>query len=252
MTFEDLMPMLMPAAFAFCLILERLMPAREQPHVRFWLLKGIVFFLLVGAINAIVPALVMQQIGDYSVLHLASFGTLAGVLLVVVLSDLAGYWIHRGLHTSQLVWRFTHQMHHAPERMDMGGSAFFHPFDVFAQQIVPTVLITVLLGVTPLAAAIAGFIGFLLGVTPHLNVRTPAWLGYVFQRPEMHAVHHTRGVHAYNYGVLAWSDMLFGTWRNPVEFPDGEFGFWDGASGKVGRMLIGGDVTRGGVFQTGA
>ena len=103
---------------------------------------------------------------------------------------------------------------------------------MLAQQIVPTVLIAVLLGVTPLAAAVAGFIGFLLGVTPHLNVRTPAWLGYVFQRPEMHAVHHLRGVHAYNYGVLAWSDMLFGTWRNPVEFPDGEFGFWDGASGE--------------------
>ena len=99
MTFEDLMPMLMPATFAACLILERLMPAREQPHVRLWLLKGIAFFLAVGAINAIVPAIVMQQVGDYSVLHLASLGTLGGALLVVVLSDLAGYWVHRGLHT---------------------------------------------------------------------------------------------------------------------------------------------------------
>src|SRR3954471_10447618 len=123
MSFEDLMPMLMPALFTACLILERVAPAREQPHVRFWLLKGIVFFIVVGAINAIIPAVVMQQVGDYSVLHLSSLGTVGGALLAVIMGDLVGYWVHRGLHTSPLVWRFTHQMHHAPERMDMGGAA---------------------------------------------------------------------------------------------------------------------------------
>jgi len=61
----------------------------------------------------------------------------------------------------------------------------------------------------------------------------------------MHAVHHQRGVHAYNYGVLALSDLVFGTWRNPEKFPEGEFGFWDGASAKLGALLSGRDVTRG-------
>jgi sterol desaturase/sphingolipid hydroxylase (fatty acid hydroxylase superfamily) len=109
--------------------------------------------------------------------------------------------------------------------MDMAGGAQFHPLDVLAQGVVPSIVVVVLLGVTRMAAAVGGFVGFLLGTAPHLNVRTPAWLGYVFQRPEMHAVHHQRGVHAYNYGVLAFSDLLFGTWRNPAAFPDVEFGF---------------------------
>ena len=126
----------------------------------------------------------------------------------------------------------------------MAGAAYFHPLDVIVQQVVPSILVAVVLGVSPMAAAVGGFLGFVFGVTPHLNVRTPAWLGYVFQRPEMHAVHHERGVHAYNYGQFAFSDMLFGTWRNPAAFPDVEFGFWDGASSRVGAMLVGRDVTR--------
>ena len=125
----------------------------------------------------------------------------------------------------------------------MAGAAYFHPLDVLAQQVFPGILLGVVLGVTPMAAAVGGFLGYLLGLFPHMNMRTPGWLGFVLQRPEMHAVHHQRGVHAYNYGVLAFSDLIFGTWRNPQSFPEGDFGFWDGASAKVGAMLGGRDVT---------
>ncbi len=245
MTFEDLLPLLFLGTFAAFLVLERVIPARQQPQVRFWLVKGIVFFVLVSAINGIAPALVMTAVGDYSVLHLRSLGTFGGALLMLLVSDLFGYWVHRGLHNSERIWRWSHQLHHSAERMDMAGAVFFHPFDVVFQQVIPSIAIAVLLGVTPLAAAIGGFAGFVLGVSPHLNVRTPAWLGYVFQRPEMHAIHHQRGVHAYNYGVLALSDLVFGTWRNPAQFPEGQFGFWDGASSRLGALLLGRDLTRG-------
>jgi sterol desaturase/sphingolipid hydroxylase (fatty acid hydroxylase superfamily) len=244
MTFEELFPILMPSTFAAFLILERLVPGRELPRVRGWLLKGIAFFLLVGGTNAILPALALEALGSRTVFHLSSVGTFGGALLVLLANDLLGYGIHRGLHNSERAWLWTHQLHHSAERMDMAGSSLFHPFDVLAMQVLPTVLISAVLGVTPLAAAIGGFAGFVFGVSPHLNVRTPQWLGYVIQRPEMHAVHHQRGVHAYNYGVLALSDLVFGTWRNPATFHDGEFGFWDGASATVARMLIGRDVSQ--------
>ena len=244
MTFMDLMPILFPATFVAFLILERLRPARPLPRVKGWLVKGIVFFVAGSAVSAIVPTLALAAIGDRSVLRLASLGTLGGALAVLLLSDLLGYWIHRGLHSSEPIWRWTHQLHHSAERMDMAGTAYFHPLDVMAQQVLPSIAIVAFLGVTPMAAAVGGFLGFLLGVSPHLNVRTPAWLGHLIQRPEMHAVHHERGVHAYNYGLLALSDRIFGTWRNPRSFPEGEYGFWDGASAQVGAMLFGRDVTK--------
>jgi sterol desaturase/sphingolipid hydroxylase (fatty acid hydroxylase superfamily) len=75
----------------------------------------------------------------------------------------------------------------------------------------------------------------------HWNVRTPQWVGWIIQRPEAHALHHARGIHAYNYGNFMLWDILFGTFRNPAAFTD-PLGFWDGASGKLGSMLIGRDV----------
>jgi hypothetical protein len=78
---------------------------------------------------------------------------------------------------------------------------------------------------------------------PHLNVRTPQWLGYFIQRPEAHAVHHTRGVHAYNYGSFPLWDIVLGTFRNPARFPTEAAGFWDGSSRPLGAMLLGRDVS---------
>jgi hypothetical protein len=81
-------------------------------------------------------------------------------------------------------------------------------------------------------------------------VHTPQWLGWIIQRPEAHAVHHARGVHAYNYGNFMLWDILFGTFRNPAGF-SGPAGFWDGASSKVGAMLIGRDIGAAGGGEAG-
>lgn len=53
----------------------------------------------------------------------------------------------------------------------------------------------------------------------HANIRTPHWLGHLIQRPESHAVHHGRGIHRWNYSDLPLWDMVFGTYRNPVQNP---------------------------------
>jgi hypothetical protein len=48
-------------------------------------------------------------------------------------------------------------------------------------------------------------------------------------------------VHAYNYTITLW-DVAFGTFRNPEHFAE-EAGLWDGASAKIGPMLLGRDVS---------
>ena len=52
----------------------------------------------------------------------------------------------------------------------------------------------------------------------HTNIKTPRWVGYIFQRPEMHRVHHKFNSHKNNYGDIVWWDMLFGTYENPKEW----------------------------------
>ncbi len=53
----------------------------------------------------------------------------------------------------------------------------------------------------------------------HMNIRTPHWVGYLFQRPEAHRVHHARDsqVLSKNYSDLPLWDMLFGTFENPAQ-----------------------------------
>lgn len=101
---------------------------------------------------------------------------------------------------------------------------------------------TFALGLTPLAAALCGYIGAFYSMFQHLNVRTPTWVGYVIERPEAHGVHHERHTHAFNYGDLPLWDIVFGTFKNPARF-DGEVGFAPEASRRVGAMLVGIDVS---------
>lgn len=77
----------------------------------------------------------------------------------------------------------------------------------------------------------------------HSNIRTPAWVGYIVQRPEAHSLHHAKGIHAYNYGDITIYDILFGTWKNPKNF-EFENGFYMGASSKIGDMLLFKDIDR--------
>jgi sterol desaturase/sphingolipid hydroxylase (fatty acid hydroxylase superfamily) len=237
---ENIVGILIPVTFVLMLVFERVFPARKLPPVRGWLLKGIVFFVLAGALNAVIPALLASAIGGRTPLHVAGLGTVLGGIVAFVASDAVQYVVHRTMHNVPALWRWTHQMHHSAERIDIPGASYFHPFD-FIVQIALTTLAVLLLGVTPDAAALAGFFGFFVAMFQHWNVRTPRWVGWIIQRPEAHAVHHARGVHAYNYGNFMLWDICLGTFRNPATFTE-PAGFWDGASAKIGAMLIGRDV----------
>jgi sterol desaturase/sphingolipid hydroxylase (fatty acid hydroxylase superfamily) len=237
---ELLLGLTPPVVFALMLVLERLFPARPLPQVRGWLLKGWLFFIFTGLVNGVVPALLASALGDRTLFHLGAVSVVPGALLGYVVADFFGYWCHRAMHTLPSLWRWTHQMHHSAERMDLAGLSYTHPFDTLLSFTL-TGLATALLGLSPLAAAMAGMLGFASAVVQHMNIRTPHWIGWFIMRPEQHGLHHARNVHAYNYGNVPLWDVLFGTFRNPRSFPE-RYGFWDGASNRVGAMLLGRDV----------
>ena len=77
----------------------------------------------------------------------------------------------------------------------------------------------------------------------HTNVTTPRWVGLIFQRPEMHRIHHEHGRHRNNYGDITWWDMLFGTYENPARF-NATCGYDDAREQRLGDMLRWRDVHR--------
>ena len=239
---EDIAPLAIPVLFIAFIIYEAIRPARKLPKVSWWQLKGVLFFIMTGVIAAVLPFTWADFSQKHALLHLAGLGTVAGAVLGYLVFQLANYWWHRLQHTSSFLWRWTHQMHHSAERVDIWGVGLFHPLDAASFTALAGLVYSFVLGLSPGATALAGVVGLFASFLEHANVRTPRWLGYVTQRPEAHGVHHQRGVHGYNYADLPLWDLVFGTFRNPAVWRE-QGGFYEGGSKRIGAMLIGRDIS---------
>ncbi|MGE0031409.1 MAG: sterol desaturase family protein [Steroidobacteraceae bacterium] len=229
------------AVFGTLVAFEALFPARRLPAVRGWWLKGLAAFAVYFFLSSYLPLFWTEWLIQYQLFDLTSLGTWGGALVGVLLYELGVYIWHRSMHSNDRLWRAFHQMHHSAERLDTFGAFWFSPMDVFGFTAVFSLALTLVVGVTAEAATMTLYVTTFLGVFQHTNIRTPQWLGYLVQRPESHSVHHQRGVHAWNYSDLPLFDLLFGTFRNPRKYAP-EQGFYDGASARVGELLLWRDV----------
>ena len=222
--------------------LEALMPARPLPDVRGWKWRGVASFLAYMMLSSYLPLLWSEWLVQFQLLDFRGLGRWRGAIVGVLLYEAGVYFWHRSMHESNVLWRAFHQMHHSAERLDTFGAFWFSPLDMVGWTALSSLVLTVVVGITPEASTLVLYATSFLGVFQHTNIRTPQWLGYLVQRPESHSRHHARGLHAGNYSDLPLFDLLFGTFHNPREFV-AEQGFYEGASGRVPEMLAFRDVS---------
>jgi sterol desaturase/sphingolipid hydroxylase (fatty acid hydroxylase superfamily) len=220
---------------------DRLFPHRRFEAPRGWKLRAVVVSAASFLLSMKVGELWVALFEGSSLLDGAELGTWGGAVVGVLVYELAHYWYHRAAHRFDWLWRATHQMHHSAESLEALGAYYLHPLDAALFSTWGALVFFPLLGLDPVAAAVASAFLALNAVFQHANIRTPRWLGYLVQRPESHGIHHERGVHRYNYADLPLWDIVFGTFRNPRRW-DGEAGFYTGASSRVAAMLAGRDV----------
>lgn len=243
MNADAILGMLTFGTYFTMLAVEAIWPARVFPPVRRWRLVGFAFLAVIMSLGIVTPLLVpVPWLAQHRLIDGTRLGVVGGVAVGLVAIELVGYFVHRLSHRLSFMWRWVHQMHHAPQRIDLASSTIFHPFEILLQNLIGIAFGTFVLGIEPLSAAILGYFGALFGMFQHLNVRTPQWLGYIVQRPESHCIHHELNVHGYNYGNLPIWDILFGTFKNPRTFA-GRVGFAEKAS--YAKMLFGRDVSGG-------
>lgn len=163
-----------------------------------------------------------------------------GSVLTFLAASFVAYWWHRAIHKSDRLWRWVHQLHHSPARIEALTAFYIHPFDALLASLLNAVVAYLVLGVGGVSAALALIYVTIFNLVAHADLRSPWWLGFVIQRPEMHRVHHERGVHANNYGLPLW-DLVFGTWRNP-RVGSSECGFAEEKERLIGQMLLLKDV----------
>jgi sterol desaturase/sphingolipid hydroxylase (fatty acid hydroxylase superfamily) len=206
-----------------------------------WMLKGGLWFACSFAISTYIPLWVDGWLSAHALLDLSWLG-LWGLIPAVLAYELLGYGYHRALHEIPALWRL-HRTHHSSERIDMYSTFVFHPLDIAGWTLLSSVTAIGITGVSVEAAIASALLNNAVAALGHTNLRTPRWLGYIVARPENHALHHARGVHYYNFADFPIIDMMFGTFRSPETFP-AEAGFRDGASDRIGGLLLGLDVTR--------
>ena len=132
------------------------------------------------------------------------------------------YWWHRWRHEYTALAP-SHQIHHSPRRLEVITSFYKHPGEMIVNSIIGSALVYSVLGLSLEAGAVYTLCTALGEFFYHTDGRTPRWVGYVFQRPEMHRIHHQTAP-PNNYGDITWWDMLFGTYENPDRW-EGRCGF---------------------------
>ena len=224
--------------FAGLALLEVVLRGRRFPPITHWRLQGTAFTLLYFGLATYAPLFWDGWLGNNRLFAADTLPLWAQIIGGFFALELGVYVWHRTMHNTPFLWRWFHQMHHSPERVDIWGALYFHPFDSIGWAFLGSLALVLGFGVSADAAIVINVIATFYGMFQHLNVRTPHWLGYFIQRPESHSAHHERGVHARNYSDLPFWDIVFGTFHNPKEFT-GEVGFYEGGSKKLGPLLAG-------------
>lgn len=229
--------------YAILIIWEAYFPANKLPYIKNWKLKGLSFFFLFFFLSTYLPLLYAEWLPTSQLLDLSGMHSMLGAVSGILLYELGIYVWHRSMHKNNRLWKIFHQMHHSAERLDTYGAFYFSPFDMIGFTLLGTVCFSFLAGLPPQSITIILLVTNFFSIFQHANIKTPTWLGYIVQRPESHAVHHAKGIHAYNYSDLPLFDILFGTFVNPSRFQH-ETGFYPGASERVSEMLLFKDVSR--------
>ena len=224
---------------------EVIAPASKNNCDRRWLILASSLGIATVVVTLGIGYIFASTIRKHALLNAGQFlpDVLVG-LFSFFITSFVFYWWHRATHKSDVLWRVFHQLHHSAQRVEALTAFYAHPLDTAAAVMISAFSSYLILGASPIAAALALLMTGSFDLFLHSDLKTPIWLGYFVQRPEMHTVHHARGHHAENYGLPLW-DILFGTWRNPEE-RCGALGFDLAKSERLTDMLLLRDVHKAG------
>lgn len=205
--------------FVGCFLLERAIPGWPLPKVRTWPIRVLVVNAVQLGVILLAGVTWEVWLSSWSVFSLSSYTSpVLGGVIAYVIATFIFYWWHRWRHEVDFLWLAFHQIHHSPQRLEVITSFYKHPGEMIVNSLIGSLLVYTFLGLSIEAGIIYTACTAIGEFFYHTNVKTPQWVGYIFQRPEMHRIHHQYNRHKNNYGDIVWWDMLFGTYENPKEW----------------------------------
>jgi sterol desaturase/sphingolipid hydroxylase (fatty acid hydroxylase superfamily) len=182
--------------------------------------NGAIVFILFLPAQWVTAQLALERLHEV-ISGLAVWGQ---VLLIMLVTDLTQYWVHRAFHRVPLLWRF-HRIHHSAEKMDWLAGSRLHIVDILVTRSISLVPM-VLLGFSSEAINIYLPILALQSVFIHCNLEFQLpWLRMILTTPHYHHWHHTsdQAFLDKNFAIsLPLLDLLFGTYYCPKgKWPEG-------------------------------
>jgi sterol desaturase/sphingolipid hydroxylase (fatty acid hydroxylase superfamily) len=235
------MPMTLPSIMVIITTIifftvERLFPGRKLPSSHGWYWRALLVNLMQLSITLATARLWIQIFGELSIFKLRAWempimegfiGWFVGTFFF--------YWWHRLRHAKGW-WLIFHQIHHSPSRIEVVTSFYKHPIEIFCDAVLSALILYPLLGCSMMGAFWYNFFGATGEYFYHANIKTPRWLRFFIQTPELHSIHHQYDAHKYNYSDIPLWDRIFGTYKDTTQFVE-RCGFPDGAEQKLGAML---------------
>lgn len=220
---------------------EPLSSGRRWPTVKGWIPRALALNAAQAAMVFITGVTWDRWFPQLRLWDASGLGFVPGALLGYLVITFVYYWWHRARHEVQFLWRWLHQVHHSPQRIEVITSFYKHPIELLANGALSSFILYAVVGLDAAAGALAVTFTGVAELFYHWNVRTPYWIGFLIQRPESHCIHHRAGWHSSNFADLPLWDMLFGTFENPRRF-DSACGFGPAGEAQLGPMLLGRDV----------
>ena len=137
------------------------------------------------------------------------------VLALMIVGDLAQYWVHRSFHELRWLWPI-HAVHHSCRELDWLAGSRLHLVDVVVTR--AAVVVPVFLLGFDQAALYAWLVIIGLHATlNHVNLRFRLrWIEQLLVTPRFHHWHHAVEPRDRNFAVhFPWIDRLFGTFHLP-------------------------------------
>ncbi len=183
--------------------------------------------LLLASATAIIAARIAEQAGGS--LWPSAAPLWIEICLVVLFADLVDWAKHWLYHHSPL-WR-VHALHHNPTRMHIAKAGRLHFLEATIRYAIISVPL-IALGASGEVLLWYAVITNALGNLNHSNLamRVPCWLDKMFATPAVHRLHHANDPDLGRSNlspVTMLADHLFGTWRDPAQYPVYDVGIAD-------------------------
>jgi hypothetical protein len=182
--------------------LERLFPVRQIPLVHRGIISDVIYtyepwvrpacyFFGLKALQTVLPGL---SNGSLSIPKVCPVWV--HVFVIILLSEITFYAVHRLCHKYAFLWEF-HRVHHSSTSYQSMMTARFHPVDsmIFT---VPYIFALQIFGINLAVAFWFGVFQAFMDRYAHSNINGPRLTGYFLNTPFFHAWHHSNDPRAMN------------------------------------------------------